>query len=245
VVVKERSLSDFSELLGPRPGLRVRFGTCLKVGRHPANDLRLTEQEVSSFHAVIEWVNDGWSVRDLGSRNGTTLNGRRLVQRAGLQHGDVLRFARGPAWRVERLAATPDLPPEAEHGRTSGLQRALPDDLHLELRAEGPGDGSIVVTWGGQGHEQRAANSFLLLDFLAQQPGQWVTDAEVRSVLWGKRGKRMGRNALHQLIYNTRRVFEGWGLEGCLIEKEQGATRLCLDADQVSFSGVRDGLVEE
>ena len=73
----------------------------------------------------------------------------------------------------------------------------------------------------------------------------WVTDAELRSVLWGKRGERMSRSALHQLIYNTRRIFEGWGLDGCIIEKEQGATRLCLEPECVSFSGEREaGSVE-
>ncbi len=227
-------MSDFSELSGPRPGQRVRFGSCLKVGRHPGNDLCLHEQAVSSFHAVIEWVNDGWFVRDLGSRNGTSLNGRRLQQRCGLQPGDVLRFARGPAWRVSCLSASPPGPEQAVDSRTSGLQRSLPDDLVLELRADGPAEGTVIVRWGAQVQKARAGNGFLLLDYLARVPGDWITDAELRSVLWGKRGERMSRNALHSLIYNTRRIFEGWGLDGSIIEKEQGATRLQLQPSQVS-----------
>jgi len=229
-------LSDYSELIGPREGLRVRFGSCLKVGRHPSNDLRLQEPAVSSFHAVIEWVTDGWFVRDLGSRNGTSLNGRRLQGRAGLQPGDVLRFARGPAWRVEQLSEFAPAPELAEHSRTSGLHRALPDDLLLELRGAGPGEGDVMVSWGQIKQQQRAGNGYLLLEALAQQPGQWITDAELRSVLWGRRGKRMSRNALHTLIYNTRKIFEGWGLDGGIIEKEQGATRLCLDPARVCVS---------
>jgi len=238
-------LSDYSELLGPCPGQRVRFGSCLKVGRHAANDLRLDEQAVSSFHAVVEWVNDGWFVRDLGSRNGTSLNGRRLQQRMGLQLGDVLRFARGPAWRVEKLAATPPQDELSEHSRTSGLQRSLPDDLQLELRAEGPGEGLVIARWGRAEFEHRAANGFLLLDYLARAPGGWVTDGELRSVLWGRRGKRMSRNALHSLIYQTRRIFEGWGLDGGIIEKEQGATRLSLEPSQVSVAGVPESEPEQ
>ncbi len=238
-------MSDYSELHGPRPGLVARFGACLKVGRHPGNDLRLEQPAVSSFHAVIEWVNDGWYVRDLGSRNGTSLNGRRLQQRVSLQPGDVLRFARGPAWTVGLLAASPPSVGTAEHGRTSGLQRALPDDLQLDLHAEGPGEGAVFVRWGEERHEQRAGNAFLLLDYLAREPGGWVTDAELRSVLWGKRGERMSRNALHTLIFHTRRIFEACGLDGGIIEKEQGATRLCLDPSQVSLSGMREGGAEE
>lgn len=241
----ERALTDHSELVGPRPGQRVRFGACLKVGRHPSNDLRLKEPAVSSFHAVIEWLGDGWHIRDLGSRNGTTLNGRSIKGRVGLQPGDVLRFARGPAWRLQALAESPVESAVAGHARTSGLQRALPEDLELELWAEGPGEGAVIARWGQHRFEQRAGNGFLLLDCLAQDPGQWVTDAELRSVLWGKRGERMSRGALHQLIYNTRRIFEGWGLDGGIIEKDQGATRLQLDPDRVSCSGTRGSGLEE
>jgi hypothetical protein len=238
-------VSDHSELVGPRPGQRVRFGACLKVGRHPGNDLRLQEQAVSSFHAVIEWLADGWHVRDLGSRNGTTLNGRSIKGRVALQLGDVVRFARGSAWRVQVLADSPVEPAMAEHARTSGLQRSLPDDLQLELCAEGPGEGTVSARWGQNRAEQRAGNGFLLLDCLAQEAGQWVTDAELRSVLWGKRGERMSRGALHQLIYNTRRIFEGWGLDGGIIEKDQGATRLQLDPERVVCSGTREPAPEE
>ena len=235
-------MSDYSELMGPRREQRARFGACLKVGRHPSNDLRLQEPAVSSFHAVIEWVNDGWYLRDLGSRNGTSLNARRLQQRMALQLGDVLRFARGPAWTVERLAAAPASAVVAEHARTSGFERSLPEDLRLELHAQGPGEGTVSVTWAQHAHQQRAGNGFLLLEALARPPGQWVTDGELRSLLWGKRGERMSRNALHTLIYNTRRIFEAWGLDGCIIEKEQGATRLCLDPGQVVLaSGHDDG----
>ncbi len=238
-------MQEHSELVGPRPGQRIRFGVCLKVGRHPSNDLRLPEPAVSSFHAVIEWLSEGWHVRDLGSRNGTTLNGRRLQGRTGLQRGDVLRFARGPGWRVQQLAESPVEDALGEHARTSGLQRSLPDDLRLELCAEGPGEGIVVARWGDNRAEQRAGNGFLLLDCLAQDPGQWVSDAELRSVLWGKRGERMSRGALHQLIYNTRRIFEGWGLDGAVIEKDQGATRLMLDPERVSLSGDREFGAEE
>ncbi len=229
-------MTDYCELIGPRASQRARFSTCLTVGRHPTNDLRLQEPAVSSFHAVIEWVEDGWYVRDLGSRNGTSLNGRRLQGRASLSRGDVLRFARGPAWRVERLAAKQGDRMD-DHGRTSGLQRSLPEDLRLELRREGPGEGSVCVSWGEQAHEFRGKNAYLLLDSLARTAGTWVTDGELRSLLWGRRGERMSRSALHQLIYNTRRVFEGWGLDGGIIEKEQGATRLNLADEQVERSG--------
>lgn len=68
-------------------------GTTLRVGRSPDNDIVLSnEPTVSRLHA--ELVNDGvqWAVRDLGSHNGTHVNGVRLgdneVKEVGL--GDVI-----------------------------------------------------------------------------------------------------------------------------------------------------------
>jgi pSer/pThr/pTyr-binding forkhead associated (FHA) protein len=48
---------------------------------------------VSAEHARIEWARDGWRLSDLGSTNGTTLNGRRLDGRAvRLRGGEQVAF---------------------------------------------------------------------------------------------------------------------------------------------------------
>src|SRR5437868_8288681 len=45
------------------------------VGRSPRAALRLEDAFVSSQHASIRWVGDGWELKDLGSRNGTAVDG--------------------------------------------------------------------------------------------------------------------------------------------------------------------------
>ena len=61
----------------------------LTIGRIAGNDLQLEDQKVSRHHAVIE-VHDGQTVlRDLGSTNGTEINGKR-VNRHRLAPGDRL-----------------------------------------------------------------------------------------------------------------------------------------------------------
>jgi FHA domain len=64
------------------------------VGRSPASDLVLAAAYVSSRHAVIRWSDDGWVLRDLGSQNGTFLNGKpvRPGETQRLEPGQRLAF---------------------------------------------------------------------------------------------------------------------------------------------------------
>lgn len=62
------------------------------VGRRDA-DLRLADATVSARHFEIESIGDEFFVRDLGSRNGTWLNGHR-IRYAELRAGDALRAGR-------------------------------------------------------------------------------------------------------------------------------------------------------
>jgi hypothetical protein len=48
------------------------------VGRSPVCTLVLDHACVSSQHAVFRWMGDVWEIRDLGSRNGTFIDGNRL-----------------------------------------------------------------------------------------------------------------------------------------------------------------------
>ncbi len=52
-----------------------RLGRRVLVGRAPTADVRIDDPAVSRLHARIEMRDDGVYVEDLGSRNGTTVNG--------------------------------------------------------------------------------------------------------------------------------------------------------------------------
>ena len=65
----------------------------LTVGRGSPNDIRLDEDEfASSHHARIEPRRDGVWVEDIGSTNGTYVNGTRLGRPQKLAPGDVVRI---------------------------------------------------------------------------------------------------------------------------------------------------------
>lgn len=70
----------------------------LRVGRSPANDIQVDDLSVSSAHALVEGRPSRYlegsfeyQVVDLGSTNGTFVNGTR-VERQALIHGDEVRL---------------------------------------------------------------------------------------------------------------------------------------------------------
>ncbi len=61
------------------------------LGRAPHAAIRLPDREVSKEHAVVERADGRFHVRDLGSANGTFVNGRRVRGALPLAHGDEVR----------------------------------------------------------------------------------------------------------------------------------------------------------
>ncbi|MGA4838940.1 FHA domain-containing protein [Streptomyces sp. G45] len=75
------------KLLLPAPGAYP-----LRIGRDPANGLRLSHDTVSRVHAELIHQGGLWVLRDLGSTNGTTVNGRRVIGAAVVRAGDQVSF---------------------------------------------------------------------------------------------------------------------------------------------------------
>ncbi|APR78464.1 FHA domain protein [Minicystis rosea] len=81
-------------LMKPSGGAGVTLAAHTLVGRSSACTLRLDDPLASGEHARISYSGGEWSVRDLGSRNGTWLDGARLEPGATrvLEAGDRLAF---------------------------------------------------------------------------------------------------------------------------------------------------------
>jgi hypothetical protein len=63
----------------------------LSIGRGGENQVRIDDEYASSSHAQVEARRDGAWVQDIGSTNGTFVNGLKLTRPRKLTAGDVLR----------------------------------------------------------------------------------------------------------------------------------------------------------
>jgi hypothetical protein len=103
------------------------------VGRSRLADLQMTEPTVSGEHAVLRWTGREWELHDLGSRNGTLVDGRRLApgERVALACGAVIAFGQADnAWRL-----IDDAPPTIVAVPTDGEPLCARDHL-LALPSE-------------------------------------------------------------------------------------------------------------
>jgi hypothetical protein len=64
----------------------------LRIGRMPGSDLKLSHDSVSRAHAELRRDGAAWVLLDLGSTNGTHVNGSRIVGAVTVRPGDRVAF---------------------------------------------------------------------------------------------------------------------------------------------------------
>jgi S1-C subfamily serine protease len=120
-------------LSGPRAGERLEVAGALVIGRDSDCDLALRDDKASRHHAQITRSGDTLTLEDLGSTNGTYLNGTRIAAPAVLAAGDritigdthlQLQAAPAPATQPAPLAGTPP-PPRPSVIERIALRRSI------------------------------------------------------------------------------------------------------------------------
>ncbi len=89
-------------LTGPSPGRQLAVVDQLQFGRGKEQDIDLdgVEPKASRNHALVSWSDGQLVVSDLGSRNGTRVNGQRVASATALKSGDILAIG-AIQWRIE------------------------------------------------------------------------------------------------------------------------------------------------
>ncbi|MEM9066861.1 MAG: FHA domain-containing protein [Myxococcota bacterium] len=154
----------------------------VRIGRMPDSDVAFdahADLDASGRHAELRRQGSAWSVVDLGSRNGTWVNGQRVDQRV-LAHGDELEFGPGgPRLRVELVPPSVVPPPPgastrgatpAAVGAATGPMTPLPADAAPAFAVPTPAISSshaslppATPTPGAKQYGQRTVN-FMIQD---------------------------------------------------------------------------------
>ncbi len=117
----------------------VRPDDTVTIGRDAANDLVVEGTLISRRHAEVIWNDDGWFLRDLGSRNGTYVDGEKAAFVAAVDGGSVhLGAADGPAVRFKVVTITEEVPrPPATPAPAPGPAAAPPASREAALHTAG------------------------------------------------------------------------------------------------------------
>ncbi len=88
------NLRSVARLCSQRDSRSLPVATRLLIGRSAACGLRLSDPHASSEHATITWTGEHWQITDLGSRNGTFIDGTRISAeaRVPLHAGNRIAF---------------------------------------------------------------------------------------------------------------------------------------------------------
>jgi len=111
-------------LVGAGSQLLLKPGATM-IGRDPRSDIKFDDHLLSAQHARIELQGGQYVLRDLGSRNGSYVNGRRVQNAALLRHGDKLQVGQLSFTFVQSPAAMAGGPGLAAGASEQNLWAAL------------------------------------------------------------------------------------------------------------------------
>ncbi len=102
------ALFQFVMRSGPTPGATYSLvGDQLIIGRDSSSGVAINDAEVSRKHARLTFQGGKYVIEDLGSTNGTFVNGQRLVSAVVLKSGDVVSLGEQIVLMYEGLSADP------------------------------------------------------------------------------------------------------------------------------------------
>jgi DNA-binding NtrC family response regulator len=165
---------------GPDRGAKPFSARLIHVGSAPDNDLVVDSPTVSRHHARLEFVGAGYLLRDLGSKNGTFVDGVRVVE-AYLTEGARVRLGTAEMeFRLEDETVQVVLSRAERYGHLIGrssqmreifalLAKVAPTRTTVLVEGES-GTGKELVADAIHQHSPRAAEPFVVFDCSAVAP---------------------------------------------------------------------------
>ncbi len=162
---------------GPLNGQRWILKGDIIVGRDDTCNVVIQNRQVSRYHARIVTLSQGVQLEDLGSKNGTHINGQEVLEPIMLQDGDIIQIAFAQQFLF--LSSDSTLPLEISPA-DSYEGTAAPRLLRLDKRSR--------RVWIGNDEllPPLSVSQYQLLELLSDNPGRVVSRAELVQAVWGK-----------------------------------------------------------
>ena len=144
----------------------------IQIGKGPRNDIVLADPAVSTAHATIKFDGQNYIVSDLGSRNGTFVNGERVSGPRQLQHGDLIGLGLSKlTFRLANYSETGTISASmlASLGPPSGPPPLTQESLASALVREGLVSQSDVTRLQGPGGKSRRLAHAVVQDGLVNE----------------------------------------------------------------------------
>jgi hypothetical protein len=190
---------DFPSLIaqtGPLNGQRWILKGDVIVGRDDSCHVVIQNRQVSRYHARFVTLPHGVQLEDLGSKNGTHINGEEVMAPVILQDGDVIQIAY--AQQFIYLSSDSTLPLESVPEKPAEIDMG-PRLLRLDKRSR--------RVWIGNDEllPPLSVSQYQLLELLYDNPGRVVSRTELIQVVWGKEDAvGISEQALDALIRRLR-----------------------------------------
>jgi len=180
---------------GPLNGQRWSISKAIIIGRDQTCDLVIADRQVSRRHARLKPTVEGVLLEDLGSRNGTYLQGNQLKSPKLLNDSDVIHVA--VVQEFIYLSSDATLPLDGEG--FDYVPNQIPGLLRLEKRSRRVWIGNVEVL------PPLSVAQFKLLQELYENQDRVVTRQKIIEVVWGEdQAVIVSEQALDALIRRLR-----------------------------------------
>jgi pSer/pThr/pTyr-binding forkhead associated (FHA) protein len=180
------------------------------IGRGADSDLAIQDRQVSRYHARISRTKEGYVIEDLGSKNGTHLNGVRIPGPVLLQDGDLIQIAL--AMEIVFIGVDATVPLSEQQATQLGLGR-----LKMDPQAH------RVTIYDEEIEPPLSPPQYRLLELLHRNGTRVVTRDEIAEVVWpGTKGVGVSNQAIDALVRRLRDRLSDADSEHIYIETVRG-----------------------
>ncbi len=181
---------------GPLLGQRWNIKSEIHVGRDPDCEIVVPDRQVSRVHAKFSYQKNGVLLEDMGSKNGTYLNGTLIDDSVVLEEGDIVQIALVQSFFFLSSDATMpldrDILPEPQSIKNQ-------KKLYLDFRSRRVWLGGIEIL------PPLSMPQFRLLHTLNEQQGKVVSRSDLISIIWGdEKAIGVSEQALDALVRRLR-----------------------------------------